>query len=213
MEESEIEVNYTNLQNLLEQQNWKGANIETADKILQAIKKGCNGVNCTFAKETIFSWWQVMSPDILSASCKDFYIIDQLWIKNSEGQFGFSIQKKIWQECAQSYPFPSDWVRYDSLNILEKLSFIESYNAGWLEFLGRVGWLDHAEFNGHNATFDLHAPQGHLPIAVIKMGNRAFHGNDLLGGWHLMELPFASASGNPWGWELEFMLLASRCNL
>ncbi|MCA1992305.1 MAG: GUN4 domain-containing protein, partial [Coleofasciculus sp. S288] len=33
--------------------------------------------------------------------CSDLRTIDQLWVQHSNGRFGFSVQKKIWQEVGR----------------------------------------------------------------------------------------------------------------
>ena len=61
--------------------------------------------------------------------------IDGLWIDNSKGRFGFSVQAKIYRE----------------------LGGTQKYNEKvWKAFGDMVGW--------GSRTFDLKAPQGHLPI-------------------------------------------------
>jgi GUN4-like/Caspase domain len=54
--------------------------------------------------------------------CKDLRTIDQLWILASNGHFGFSVQKKIWEECGSPMSSGQDWDR----------------------FCTRVGWQDSA---------------------------------------------------------------------
>lgn len=70
--------------------------------------------------------------------------IDKLWREASGGKFGFSVQKHIWQEISAITTTP----------------FRVSY-----EFGDRVGWyFDKTKWLGYHAlTFDLNAPQGHLP--------------------------------------------------
>jgi len=74
-------------------------------------------------------------------SCKNFpreelKIIDNLWVKYSDGKFGFSVQKKIWIECGGT---PG---RYDE--------------DAWEKFCEIIGW-DEGE------TFNINAPVAHLP--------------------------------------------------
>src|SRR5919199_6180295 len=77
----------------------------------------------------------------------DLCTIDQLWVKYSNGHFGFSVQKCIWQEKQ-----PEDSYRCEQL-------------------FQQIGWLNTGE-NCQNSgywkyyndlTFSLEAPQGHLP--------------------------------------------------
>jgi hypothetical protein len=79
----------------------------------------------------------------------DLRNIDRLWVKYSQGKFGFSVQKKIWKSCGS----PS------------------RYNKAWEEFGDTVGWKDPKGWPGWNAwyvysryTFEYkNAHKGHLP--------------------------------------------------
>jgi hypothetical protein len=61
-------------------------------------------------------------PDIQQFPCEDLRIIDQLWLKYSEGRFGFSVQKQIYVDCGATRDdeYPGDKI--------------------WYEFCDRVGW-------------------------------------------------------------------------
>ena len=47
--------------------------------------------------------------DIKNFSCQNLRTIDQLWVKYSNGRFGFSVQKKIWQACGSPTEYNRDW--------------------------------------------------------------------------------------------------------
>jgi hypothetical protein len=72
--------------------------------------------------------------------------IDQLWVEASDGKFGFSVQKKIYVDDCGGKPDG----QYD-----EKAWFCFADKVGW-----RVNgaWLEYSQ-----VTFDIKAPQGHLP--------------------------------------------------
>ena len=61
--------------------------------------------------------------------CKDLKIIDKLWVHYSQGKFGFSVQKKIWEECGS----PTG----DEI-------------GDWLRFCDRVGWLEGGEWMSYH---------------------------------------------------------------
>ena len=80
--------------------------------------------------------------------CEDLRTIDKLWIKYSKGQFGFSVQKKIYQSLGGTK-------KYD-----DKI---------WKSFGDRVGWRKEGRWLYYkNITFDKTAPEGHLPSPVVE---------------------------------------------
>lgn len=84
--------------------------------------------------------------DLGNFSCEDLKIIDQLWLDYSDGRFGFSTQQKI----------------YQSLGGIEG----EYEPAIWANFGYRVGWRRNSDgllLDLDELTYDLSAPQGHLP--------------------------------------------------
>ena len=63
--------------------------------------------------------------DIEDFPCKELHIIDQLWVKYSNGYFGFSVQKKIYTD---------------------RLHGAREYNREiWEEFGDIVGWYNKSE--------------------------------------------------------------------
>ncbi|NCS04913.1 MAG: protein kinase, partial [Microcystis aeruginosa G13-11] len=79
-------IDYRNLEDLLKQQQWKQADEETANVMLQAANRTKDG------------WLRV--EDIDNFPCEDLRTIDQLWVKYSGGRFGFSVQAKIYRELS-----------------------------------------------------------------------------------------------------------------
>ena len=116
--------NYAQLEALLKAGKWKEADEETVKQMYQSMP---HRLGCT---------------DIENFPCADLCTIDQLWVKHSNGKFGFSVQKKIWQQCGS----PTE------------------YHKQWDKFREAVGWLTKAkEVNYEDLTFDTSAPEGHLP--------------------------------------------------
>ncbi|MDJ1170882.1 serine/threonine-protein kinase [Roseofilum sp. BLCC_M154] len=128
---SDKEVDYRYLQQLLQQQQWKEADMETARRMLEVAGREEQG------------WLDV--EDIDNFPCTDLRTIDRLWVKYSKGQFGFSVQKKIYQS----------------------LGGTREYNAEiWRNFGDRVGWREKGEWMDYNdLTFSL-SIKGHLPGVV-----------------------------------------------
>lgn len=120
-------VNYSKLEELLKQGKWKEADQETAKVMLQAANRISEG------------WLRY--EDINNFPCEDLRTIDQLWVKYSNGKFGFSVQKKIWLEVGGK-------VDYD----MEK------------KLGDRIGWRKKDDWiNYDHLTFSLQAPLGYLP--------------------------------------------------
>jgi serine/threonine protein kinase len=86
--------------------------------------------------------------DIDNFPCEDLRTIDQLWIKYSDGKFGFSVQKRIYQSFGGTR-------EYDR-GICKKFG----YKVGWRK---GQSWLYYRDI-----TFNTKAPEGHLPGGVYQ---------------------------------------------
>jgi GUN4-like len=126
---------YTQLRDFLTESNWKEADQETW-KIIRLVA----GIE----KE---GW---LTPDsVLNFPCEDLQLLDQLWLQFSQGHFGFSVQKRIYQTLGG------------------KSSFDEKI---WLSLGDRVGWRNHGNWlNYLELQFDKNALEGHLPVEPIKV--------------------------------------------
>ncbi|MBD0264439.1 MAG: GUN4 domain-containing protein, partial [Tolypothrix sp. Co-bin9] len=82
---SEKGVDYTKLRDLLKAGNWKEADYETYLVMLQAVGKKENDY---FGQDKL-----------LNFPCTDLRTIDRLWVKYTDGPFGFSVQKEIYLSC------------------------------------------------------------------------------------------------------------------
>jgi hypothetical protein len=82
--------------------------------------------------------------------CADLRTIDRLWVKYSDGRLGFSVQKGIWESVGGK---PD---RYDK-------EIFKEFGArvGWCV---KGGWIE----DYSNISFSLNAPQGHLPVEVMR---------------------------------------------
>ncbi|MBD2057331.1 GUN4 domain-containing protein [Oculatella sp. FACHB-28] len=82
---SERGIDYTLLRDLLKAQRWQEADQETYKVMIRAVGKNEG------------DWFD---PDeLLNFPCTDLKTIDSLWVKYSNGKFGFSVQKEIYLEC------------------------------------------------------------------------------------------------------------------
>jgi|GEM_PF-4683475 hypothetical protein len=78
----QIKGDYSLLHELLTNQQWKEADLETTQIFLKIAKRQKAG------------WLRAI--DIANISCSDILMIDKLWRNASGGQFGFSVQRNIW---------------------------------------------------------------------------------------------------------------------
>jgi hypothetical protein len=85
--ESQPKTNLDPLKNLLKQKKWIEADIETRKLLLDSIG------HPKFVNEENF---QNIKCDLLRG-------IDKLWREESKGRFGFSVQKKIWENINNRY--------------------------------------------------------------------------------------------------------------
>ena len=131
--ESTPKKDYTRLRNYLAQGNWKEADKETRRVMLAVAKREKEG------------WLDVEHID--NFPCADLRTIDQLWVKYSDGKFGFSIQKKIYQGLGGTKEYESDI---------------------WEKFGEKVGWSKESKsLYYEDITFDKKAPEGYLPYGSI----------------------------------------------
>jgi GUN4-like protein len=128
----EKEIDTTRLHSLLAAGKWKEADEETANVIFEVANSN---------KE---EW--LRDEDMDNIPCEDLRTINQLWVDYSNGHFGFSVQKEIFQ----------------------RIGVTREYNKEmWRRFGDTVGWYVNNKWIGMHCTFDLTAPQGHLPVMGV----------------------------------------------
>ncbi|MEG3864105.1 GUN4 domain-containing protein [Microcoleus sp. herbarium12] len=147
---SAVGMDYINLRNLLAAKKWEEADEETAR------------VMCKVAGREEEGWLNTESID--NFPCEDLRTIDQLWVKYSNGRFGFSVQKRIYQSLGGTR-------EYDS--------------KVWEAFGDRVGWRKNNEWLYYSdLTFSEKAPEAHLPSSC------EFRGGTLLMGYSCLASEF-----------------------
>ena len=122
-------VDYRKLRDLLAAGRWKEADLETERAMLKVARRESEG------------WLRY--EDVENFSCQDLRTIDKLWVKYSNGNFGFSVQKQIYQSVGGTKEYDSKvWRKFGD-------------KVGW-----RKGgqWLDYSEL-----TFSKEHYRGHLP--------------------------------------------------
>lgn len=109
------------IEKALTSKNWREANRLTSNKLLELAGKQQQRY--------------LTASDIKKLPCTDLQTIDQLWLQNSNNQFGLSVQAKIWQNIkGKNY---QDSLRFEEI----------------------VGW------DKTQPIFDQKAaPKGHLPL-------------------------------------------------
>ena len=123
---------YQNLQKYLADENWFEADKETIRLILAVTAKEIE---------------ELTPEDIQHFPCNDLTVIDRLWMKYSDGRFGFSPQLKIYQEKGGSF----------DTTIEQNQQLIEAWgkDLGWRK---DNRWLPCSELD-----FSLNAPMGCHP--------------------------------------------------
>jgi hypothetical protein len=167
--------NYTRLRDLLAQGKWKEADQETTDLLLRISNRKQEG-------------W-LRAKDVKNLSCEDLRTMDRLWVAYSQGKFGFSVQREIYQS----------------------LGGTSEYNADiWSKFGDRVGWRVNSNWLHYkDVTFDQKALEGHLPTSVVAARNYSVVAARIEGrggGWE---------GYNYWGkwWGVTFFLRSVACEL
>lgn len=109
-------VDYSKLESLLRASQWKQADRETYQVMLQAVERQKEG------------WMK--TQELSNFPCTVLCKIDQLWEVNSDGKFGLSVQQRIWRSIGGNHEFDiatfckfgdyvswrrnNEWLRYDN---------------------------------------------------------------------------------------------------
>ncbi|MBE9032692.1 GUN4 domain-containing protein [filamentous cyanobacterium LEGE 11480] len=163
--ESEKKIDYRKLRDLLKAGKWEAADKETLEVMLQASNRKSQG------------WLDTDS--LKNFPCKDLRTIDQLWVKASNGHFGFSVQKKIWEECGSPMNYSNEYKNFGD-------------RVGWCR---DSNWLNYSDLKKN----PLHSPAGELPcelavdIGVLRLCMEYLRGCG--GGWiHFLAQRLANCS-------------------
>nr|WP_066383574.1 MULTISPECIES: serine/threonine-protein kinase [unclassified Anabaena] len=129
---SQAGVDYHQLRDFLAAKKWQLADQETWAVMCQAVSKPVGSY--------------LFMSDIAQLPCEDLRIIDQLWLKYSQGRFGFTVQKQIY----------------------------ESVDCDYVRFCAAVGWKLYNSHTPPNWQFSFYrsSPQGHLPSRVWAGGTQ-----------------------------------------
>ncbi|MFM6222650.1 MAG: GUN4 domain-containing protein, partial [Dolichospermum sp.] len=116
--------------------------------------------------------------------CADLRTIDKLWVKYSDGRFGFSVQKRIYQG----------------------LGGTRKYNEEiWDKFGDKVGWRKGGSWLCMDITYDKKAPEGHLPWTWSNADLNWHDSGYLFEEWGLKKGMHERVKNSPIvGWNLQW---------
>ena len=132
---------FTQLETYLKNGQWRKADEETARLMLLIAKREDEG------------WLDEES--INNFPCEELRTIDKLWVDNSGGKFGFSVQKKVWLDCGGvpgEYDYDvykkfadevgwrrsGNWLSYDELTFSLEGSQHAYLPSPWWRVVGRT---------------------------------------------------------------------------
>ncbi len=133
---------YFRLRGFLAVHAWKAADQETADRMKEVI---------SLSQVGILGSSVLTSEKIDKFPCLDLCNINSLWMKYSEGRFGFSVQKRIWENCGSPNSYGKNWEKFGE-------------TVGWKNPKGSFGLNDWYKYD--NLNFDDYphvALSGHFP--------------------------------------------------
>ena len=136
---------YTKLEQLLAAGQWKEADWETANKMLEVAGRQKD------------DWLRL--EDVENFSCPDLRAMDRLWVKYSDGRFGFSVQKRIYQSLGGTKEHNDKvWNGFGEA-------------IGWKQKGGKELWVLYSPLAYNNAAL---LPTGHLPTGNEGMWSGTF---------------------------------------
>ncbi|MCE2700446.1 MAG: GUN4 domain-containing protein, partial [Anabaena sp. 49633_E8] len=122
---------FQKLESLLQAGKWRDADLETWELMKKLTKREREG------------WLRL--EDVKNFPRQELRKMDQLWVKYSNGKFGFSVQKQIWLDLGGKLDGKPDYDTYVKLG-------------------DRVGWRQDNKWLGYDSyTFSTNALPRHLP--------------------------------------------------
>ncbi len=130
-------VDYTQLREFLSDNKWKEADRETWTLMCQSLSQEPGT--------------QLEISQIYQLPCEDLQTVDRLWLHYSQGRFGFSVQKQIYESVKGDYIRFCDrvnWQTYNSATTLGQIKFSQQAPIGHLpsrSWVGGIHWLRHLD--------------------------------------------------------------------
>lgn len=144
--ESEKGIDYVPLANMLLTGDFKSADQFTRDTLIRLAGDGA------VARKYVYF------TEVNSIPNKDLATMERLWVKYSNGLFGYSVQKEVWN---------SQTVRQDFEKFCRKVGWNKMDNG----IERKLKWFGNSEF-----MYDLKAPKGHLPLTNAIRGTTLLKG-------------------------------------
>ncbi|MEK0181374.1 GUN4 domain-containing protein [Microcoleus anatoxicus] len=152
---------YRHLRDLLAEGKWREADKETSNMILLVTNH---------ETETKGIYLSILI--LPHTPCEDICIIDRLWLKYSNGRFGFSVQRRIISDIGEEIgeknalsimcDYKTTGESADRLRLQVKLNRKFHERIGWnAPDRDTYGYTDLKDYN--DLTFSIQAPYGHLP--------------------------------------------------
>ncbi|MEG3873191.1 GUN4 domain-containing protein [Microcoleus sp. Z1_B5] len=156
--------NYRHLRDLLAEGKWREADEETG-RLMFAVGY------LTAEKKIQDGKWTHAGPDsnrlrmahLWYFPCKDLCTIDRLWLKYSNGRFGFSVQKRIMSEIGNDALSILVLGRDGPSTLKQRMQITDTFDK-------LVGWYTPPSEESASTcktykdfTFSINAPYGHLP--------------------------------------------------
>ncbi|MEG4849735.1 GUN4 domain-containing protein [Microcoleus sp. B5-D4] len=138
---SQVGANYSLLRDLLAKRELKAADQETLNIMRWIAYRNQNGL--TWEKRYEIQGG-INEKSIKEFPCTELQTINKLWLKESNGHFGFSIQKQTYEKVGQDF----DKLKVSIGWFREQETFTEGRRIPYSEY-----------------TFNLNAPKGHLPAS------------------------------------------------
>lgn len=135
---------YEDLEYHLKNGRWQEADGETYRLMTQVMGKDEN------------EW--LAPEEIKNFPCDDLRTINQLWLKYSNGKFGFSVQKEIYESLGGTAKFSYDMWE----NFCDRVGWRKEFD-GKIE--GRPQWRHYTQYT--QLTFNLNANKAHLPLPPV----------------------------------------------
>lgn len=150
-------VDYSKLRDFLKASYWKAADHETYLRMLEVVGR----------KEG--DW--IRDSELLNFPCADLLTMDRLWVKYSQGRFGFSVQKQIYVECGA------------------KLDGNYSGKKIWRRFGDKVGWrVDGSWIDYHDVISNISVPLHVVPLGQLPARAGWWVRGGVVVGWRLWGL-------------------------
>ncbi len=130
-------VDYTKLRDYLSSKKWKEADRETWTVMCQSL--------------SLTPGTQLEISQIYKLPCEDLQIVDRLWLHYSQAQFGFSVQKQIYESVKGDYIRFCDrvnWPTYNSAIASGQIKFTQKAPIGHLpsrSWVGGIQWVRHLD--------------------------------------------------------------------